>query len=163
MTLEAQECIRRFLLPIVPHGFQRLRQGFWPTGVRHAPCARVDPCSASRPIHLPARNRALWSGCGSGLALTSPHVPRAATVRWCGVLCIPDSPGSGPRGVREGAALGLVMIQHWTWPLPRGRRSARASLAPRDQCVSAASGGASAGHVPSLVLSWGLSWGVTPR
>jgi hypothetical protein len=27
MTLEAQEFIRRFLLPIVPHGFQRLRHG----------------------------------------------------------------------------------------------------------------------------------------
>ena len=26
MTLEAQECIRRFLLPLVPHGCQRLRQ-----------------------------------------------------------------------------------------------------------------------------------------
>jgi Putative transposase len=62
MTLEAQECIRRFLLHIVPHGFQRLRHvGFL----------------------------AKWSGCGSGLALTAPNVPSAATVRGCGALCLP--------------------------------------------------------------------------
>ena len=39
---------------------------FWPTGVRHAPCASVATCWASRSIHLPERHRALWNGCGSG-------------------------------------------------------------------------------------------------
>ena len=76
--------------------------------------------------------------CGHGPLVRSPLHP--LTVQ-----------APSPRGVREGADLGLVMTQHWTWPLPRGRRSARASLAPRDQCVSAASGGASA---PVTHLLW---------
>ena len=68
----------------------------------------------------------------------------------------PDRPGSEPRGVREGADLGLVMTLPWTGRLPSGRRHARASLAPRDHCVSAASGGLlCVGHAPALVLLLG--------
>jgi hypothetical protein len=54
MTREAQECIRRFLLPIVPHGFQRLRPVGFPgqpvSGTRPAPVstsARPADCATA--------------------------------------------------------------------------------------------------------------------
>jgi hypothetical protein len=95
MTLEAQEFLRRFLLPSVPHGFQRRRQvGFlanrWKARAlrqcRHLLGHPTDPPPREKPRAVEWRRQRTGSDltqgpqCGHGPLMRSPLHPRTVGV-----------------------------------------------------------------------------------
>jgi hypothetical protein len=90
MTLEAQEFLRRFLLPIVPHGFQRLRHVGFLANRCQARALRQCRALLGQPIEPPPRetpNAVEWRRqrpgsdltpcpqCGHGPLMRSPLPP----------------------------------------------------------------------------------------
>ena len=88
MTRDADACIRRFLLQVLPHGFMRLRHmGSSPTGTRLVPCAVVGNCWASPPSH-PHAAHSVWSrGCQRSRGSTSRTVRPVAPGHWSVSRC----------------------------------------------------------------------------
>jgi hypothetical protein len=73
MTLEAHECIRRFLLHIVPHGFQRLRHVGFLANRCKARALRQCRSLLGQPIDPPPREKPSaveWMRQRTGIDLT---------------------------------------------------------------------------------------------
>ena len=129
MTLTADEFIRRFLLHVLPEGFQRIRYyGFLCNRYREQKLAHcrellgmeIEPPKAREHPTTTAITMRLWRGIPSRNALF------VTTDKWSSLRSSPSQKTTDTVGTRHDTALGVISTDPKAWhrraapkPLPR--------------------------------------------